>query len=97
VRENRLHGSEGGAANTRPYPYHSASLLARPDRTYPIDFYCPMLGGSKPSPLGDGFSSYSGKPVRLSGSQSLSISIAIPMPTPTSKGVARDRFAMEGE
>ncbi|MCI0628215.1 MAG: hypothetical protein L0387_42280, partial [Acidobacteria bacterium] len=21
VRENRLHGSEGGAANARPYPY----------------------------------------------------------------------------
>ena len=29
MRENRLHGSEGGAANARPYPYQKARLGVR--------------------------------------------------------------------
>ncbi len=30
MRENRLHGSEGGAANARPYPYLKATTLTGP-------------------------------------------------------------------
>ena len=29
VRENRLHGSEGGAANARPYPYHAGRNVSK--------------------------------------------------------------------
>ncbi len=30
MRENRLHGSEGGAANARPYPYLNKATLTEP-------------------------------------------------------------------
>jgi hypothetical protein len=30
VRENRLHGSEGGAVNARPYPYQGPRKVSTP-------------------------------------------------------------------